>query len=108
MSKLKKIYFKLGEILLQVAQDITNTDMRRADDKELLYLHNSIHGIWDKLSNNEKVENWDKGKTRRTHTDLVKEIVKRDLNHNYISDLDDTLPGNLKESTIKPKSISRY
>jgi chaperonin cofactor prefoldin len=108
MSKLKNVYYKLGEILLQVAQDVSVTDIRRTDDKELLYMHSSVHGIWNKISNNERVEGWDKTKLRRIHSDIVKEIIKRELRHNYISDLDDTLPSNLKDATIKPNNVSRY
>jgi len=88
-------------MLKALKDDINASDVRTSEDKDLSYMHTTLHSYWASLSKNEKVENWDKNKVKNLHNNVVKEMIKRGFKHRYLSDLDDTLPSDLKNNTIK-------
>lgn len=100
-SKLLTIIKRLNSMLKALESDINSSDVRISDDKKLSYMHTTLHSYWASLSKNERVENWDKNKVKNLHNSVVKEMIKRDFKHRYLSDLDDTLPSDLKNKTIK-------
>lgn len=99
--KLLSILNKLGSMLKALEGDTTSSDVRSSEDKELSYMHTTLHSYWASLIKNERVEGWDKNKVKLIHNNVVKEMIRRGFKHRYLSDLDDTLPSDLKTKTIK-------
>lgn len=101
-KKLKRILYSIDVMLLEIRQNITPNEINKLKDKELKSSHTSLHGIWAKLNHSQRVGDWTERDVKVLHTDIVKEMIKRKLQHNYLSDLDDTLPSYLKTKTQQP------
>lgn len=95
----KRVLKRINNILMMIDPNMPPSVIKTSDDNDLQYYHSSLHGMWEKLSKNKKIEKWDKNKIRNLHTAIVKELFSRGINHTYISDLDDTLVGDLKKRT---------
>ena len=75
------------------------SNLAKQDNKEIHFLHSEIHSLWQRVSKGEVIKSWDKSTIIRNHVVVVKELLKRTEVHNYLSNLDDTLPADLKKIT---------
>lgn len=105
-SKLKNILNNINNLLFEIEPDTSSGDITGSDDKELPYMHTTLHGLWMDLKK-DKIDGWDKNKIINLHKIVVSEMIKREYKHRFLSDLDDTLTPDLKSKTIKTKDAEK-
>lgn len=98
---LKNIHTQIDNMLMEMKSDITIAKIKSSRDKELVFDHSLCHSYWSRIVKNESVQGWNKNKLIRIHAAIVSEMLKRGFKHTHKSSLDDTLPKNLKDKTIK-------
>ena len=98
-KKLMQISKTLSKWLLELTPDLKTYEINKVDDKELSGFHSTLHNFWNKIDEGKPVEDWDKSKIKSMHIHVVRELIKRNFQHSRISDLDDSLPGDLKKKS---------
>jgi SAM-dependent methyltransferase len=80
-------------------------DFTKVDEPTLVADHFYLHSMWNRLLELGTINNWSRDDIIQLHTRLVRELLRRDMNHNYNSSLDGTLPDNLNPKKREKKGL---
>lgn len=113
---LKRIRFELDGMLYaasnpeEVSKEetekvMTANEIRGYSDQDLSNNHMKLHSLWTMYRKGKSIGKYNRSLLVSLHNAIVKEISKRNLKHSYISDLDDSLPSDLKKITEGTKEF---
>lgn len=91
----------------ETEQLITVNDIRSSKDNDLNAIHNKLHSLWNMYKQSKRIGKYNRATIVSLHTATVKEMVKRKMKHIWLSELDDTLPLDLKKLTEGSKEYNK-
>ena len=78
---------------------ISPNDIKSSKDNDLNTIHNKLHSLWNMYKQGKRIGKYNRATIVSLHIATVKEMLRRKMKHIWLSDLDDTLPLDLRKLT---------